>query len=90
MKEVKYDLDFNTIIKELVENNAWAKGENFKSGFFIKMDSMGRLVIVDANNFYIEEPFCIIRSLYRQKFRLITIATIKELSKQYIIKNFIK
>lgn len=81
MKEVKHDLDFNTIIKELVENNAWAKGENFQSGFFIKMDSMGRLVIVDANNFYIEEPFCGIQSLYRQKFRLITIATIKELSK---------
>lgn len=81
MDKPEYTLDFYTALKEVVENKAWVKGDNFIDGIYLKLDSQGQLVTVDVARVSIEEPFNFIKSLSRQKYRIITIATMKELCK---------
>ncbi len=80
VKKVSYDLNFYEALKEVLENKSWVKGDNFIDGIYLKKDANGNLVTVDASRLYIEEP-TIIGGLYRQKYRVITVATMKELMK---------
>lgn len=75
----QYDIPFSEVMNLLLEGK-WLRGNLFASGFYIKLDHIGQLVLVDANNFYRETPFCQIQSLANNKFRVLRIATIKELT----------
>ena len=54
MNEKKYDLDFYQAL-EVVMNGGAVKGDNFVDGIFLKLNSRGQLVIVDAGRLNIEE-----------------------------------
>jgi hypothetical protein len=77
----KYDLTFNDAIAEMMENNAWIKGSDFRDGIYLKMNASGDMVMVNANKFSTESVHTLSRGLYLQKYRLITVATVAELSK---------
>ncbi len=74
----KYNIKFGEAMNLLLEGK-WLRGDNFKDGCYIKLDHIGRLVLVDVNMFGHEEPYPYIRSLYGNRYRIITIATINEL-----------
>ncbi len=80
-KAVTYDLTFTEALKQMIENKAWVKGDNFIGGVFCKINNSGILVTVDARCLYKEEPFVFNIGLYSQKYRTITVATMKELTK---------
>jgi hypothetical protein len=77
MKE--YNISFSEAINLLLEGK-WLRGQNFKLGVYIKLDLIGQLVLVDTFNSYKETPYAFIRSLVNQKYRIITFATVKELT----------
>lgn len=77
--EKTYNLDFHQAL-DILMNGGAVKGDNFADGIFLKLNSRGQLVTVDANRFYIEETEVFINSIYHQKFRKLTIMTLKELS----------
>ncbi len=79
--EPNYTLNFYDALKEMMENKACVKGNNFVDGLYMKINEKGILVTIDAGRLYIEEPFPFIKSLHYQKFRLLTVMTMKELSK---------
>jgi len=79
MNKKKYDLDFHQAL-EIVMNGGAVKGENFADGIFLKLNSRGQLVIVDAGRLYFEETNVYIKGMARQKFRNLTVMTMKELS----------
>ncbi len=79
-KPVSYELNFYEALKEVLENKAWVKGDNFIDGIFLKKDDRGNLATVDVRRLYTEEP-AIIGGLFRQKYRIIRVATMKELMK---------
>lgn len=79
MSENKYNLDFYQAL-EVVMNGGAVKGDNFVDGIFLKLNSRGQLVTVDAGRLYIEETDVFIKEMVRQKFRSLTIMTMKELS----------
>jgi len=56
------------------------KGNNFAKGCFLKLNSNGELVLVDANRFYLQEKCAFIKGLSGQKFRQLQVMTLKELS----------
>lgn len=74
-----YTLDFHQAMDIIMSGGA-VKGENFVDGIFLKIGLKGQLVTVDAGRFYVEEPYPFIKGLYRQKFREVTVFTMKELS----------
>ena len=76
----KYTLDFYEALKQMLENGAWIKGDDFMPGIYLKLDKQGQIVLVDASKFSIETPYGFLGGLTKQKFRIITIATVKELS----------
>lgn len=75
----KYDLDFYQAIKIVMEGGA-VKGDSFTDGIFLKLSKQGQLVIVDAGRFYDEDTNVFISGMVRQKFRSLTVMTMKELS----------
>lgn len=77
MKE--YNIPFLEAMNLLLEGK-WLRGHNFKSGFYIKLDYIGQLVLVNVNNMSIEEPYPHIRALANNKYRIITVATVNELT----------
>jgi hypothetical protein len=79
MNEKKYDLDFYQAL-EVVMNGGAVKGNDFADGIFLKLNSQGQLVTVDAGRLYREETDVFIKGMVRQKFRSLTVMTIKELS----------
>jgi len=79
MNEKKYDLDFYKAL-EIVMNGGAVKGDNFIDGIFLKLNSRGQLVIVDAGRLYAEETDVFIKGMLRQKFRELTVMTMRELS----------
>ena len=79
MNEKKYDLDFYQAL-EVVMNGGAVKGDNFVDGIFLKLNSRGQLVIVDARRLYFEETYVFIKGMVNQKFRSLTVMTMKELS----------
>jgi hypothetical protein len=79
MNERKYDLDFYQAL-EVVMNGGAVKGDNFVDGIFLKLNSRGQLVTVDAGKLYLEETNVFIKGMVRQKFRSLTVMTMKELS----------
>jgi hypothetical protein len=79
MNEKKYNLDFYQAL-ELVMNGSAVKGDNFIDGIFLKLNSRGQLVTVDAGRVYLEETDVFISGMLRQKFRVLTFMTMKELS----------
>ncbi len=78
MEKPNYNLTFYDALKEVLENNAWIKGDNFIDGIYLKKDNNGNLVTVDVGRLSMHEP-AIIGSLHRQKYRIITVATMREL-----------
>lgn len=78
MEKRKYDLDVFEALKIVLEGGS-VKGENFTDGVFLKLNSNGELVTVDACRLYQEEELKFFKSLSYQKFRKITVATVKEL-----------
>lgn len=79
MNKKKYELDFYQAL-EIVMNGGAVKGDNFADGIFLRLDSKGRLVTVDASRLYTEETQVFIKGMLRQKFRSLTIMTMRELS----------
>ena len=79
MNEKKYDLDFYQAF-EVVMNGGAVKGDNFVDGIFLKLNSRGQLVIVDAGRLYFEETDVFIKGMVKQKFRSLTVMTMNELS----------
>jgi hypothetical protein len=79
MNEKKYDLDFYQAL-EVVMNGGAVKGNNFVDGIFLKLNSKGQLVTVDAGRLYIEETNVFVKGMANQKFRSLSIMTMKELS----------
>jgi len=80
MKTVEYNLDFYQAL-EIVLNGGAVKGDNFLDGVFLKLNGFGQLVTVDACRMYLEEERVFIKELSQQKFRQLTIMTVRELSK---------
>jgi len=78
MKKV-YDLDLKDVIDHLVSGGS-VRGENFVGGIFLRLDRNGRIALVDAKNIYSEDINVSLSSLSRQKFRKLTIMTVKELT----------
>lgn len=79
MEKGKYDLDFYGAIKIVMEGGC-VKGDDFKDGIYLKLNSNGQLVTVDAGRCYIEEMNISIKGMLRQKFRSLTVMTMRELS----------
>jgi len=78
MKEKKYDLDFYEALKIVMDGGA-VKGNNFTDGIFLKLNSRGQLITVDAGRLYAEEINVYIKGMTRQKFRELTVMTMREL-----------
>ena len=78
MKE--YNLTYLEALKIVMEGGA-VKGDNFKKGVFLTMNTNGWLVIKDANQYYSAIDFKNFGSLEGQKFRELTIMTKKELER---------
>lgn len=79
MKKKKYELDFLQAL-DIVINGGAVKGENFADGIFLRLNSHGQLVVVDANLLYKEETSVFVKGMAKQKFRNLTVMTLKELS----------
>lgn len=78
-KMKKYDLNFYEAL-EVVMNNGAVKGENFRAGIFLKLNSQGQLVIVDVDMLCQEYTEVFIKPMLTQKFRSLDVFTKKELS----------
>lgn len=76
MKE--YNLDFYQAIKIVMECGA-IKGHQFIDGIFLKLNCWGQFVIVDAARLYLESSEVFILNMKNQKFRELTVMTMKEL-----------
>ena len=79
MEKRKYSLDFYEAMKIVMDGGA-VKGDNFVDGVFLKLNSYGQLVIVDACRYYEEETKVFLKGMIRQKFRSLTVMTVKELT----------
>jgi hypothetical protein len=79
MNEKKYELDFYKAL-EIVMNGGAVKGDNFINGIFLKLNSRGQLVTVDAGRLYVEEINVFIKEMLHQKFRELSVMTMCELS----------
>lgn len=77
----EYDLTFIEAFEKVIYNGACVRGENFKNGVYLKCSDSGELVTVDAKHFYKATPHPWIDSLKNQKYRELSVMTIKELSK---------
>jgi len=73
-----YDLNFKQALDIVLDGGA-VKGENFVDGLFLKLNRHGQLVIVDASRFYEENERVFIKGLSQQKFRNLTVMTMKSL-----------
>jgi len=78
MNDKKYDLDFTQAL-EIVLNGGAVKGNNFVDGVFLKLNKYGQLITVDACRSYAEEEKVLFKELSQQKFRNLTVMTVKEL-----------
>lgn len=79
MSKKTYDLDFYQAL-EVVMNGGAVKGNDFISGVFLKLNKYGQLIIVDASRMYSEEISVFLKEMVKQKFRSLTVMTMKELS----------
>ena len=79
MKKIEYNLDFYEALK-IVMNGGAVKGEDFLNGIFLRLNTYGQLVFVDANSLYKEDTYVFITGMTRQNFRELSVLTIKELS----------
>jgi len=77
-EERKYDLNFYEALK-IVMNGGAVKGDNFIDGIFLKLNSYGQLVIVDAAMLYDEDINVFIKGMKNQKFRELSVMTMNEL-----------
>ena len=75
----KYNLDFFQAFKIVMDGGA-VKGEHFQSGIFLRLNSQGQLVVVDASLMYKEDIHVFLEGMVDQKFRELTVMTLLELS----------
>lgn len=73
-----YNLTFKESLDIILDGGA-VKGQNFRKGYFLKLNKNGQMVLVCANDFYSEETWVSLKSLSKQKFRELTVMTLKEL-----------
>jgi hypothetical protein len=73
-----YNLDFYQALKIVMEGGC-VKGKYFANGIYLRLNSTGFLVSVNANKYYTEEFFTLHNGLLNQKFRELTVMTMKEL-----------
>ena len=52
----------------LVVNGGAVKGNDFRKGIYLKLNSWGQLVTVDANDFYREDTTVFLKGLKDQMF----------------------
>lgn len=78
-KKRVYELDLYQAL-EIVMNGGCVKGDNFVDGIYLKLNTHGQLVIVDASAMYKEYIDVFIGGMKNQKFRKLTVMTLKELS----------
>lgn len=62
MNTVKYDVTFEEAIKLLLQGEA-LKGDNFRKGYFIKLNYFGQIVLVSVADFYREDTMVCLKSL---------------------------
>lgn len=67
-----YTISFLDAMDRLTKGE-WLQGDDFVSGFYLKLTKDGFLVLVDANSYFKEEPFNNIMAMTRQKFKRITV-----------------
>ena len=58
----KYNLNFYEAMKVVMDGGA-VKGDNFVDGIFMKLNSKGQLVTVDAGRLYLEETNVFIKGI---------------------------
>ena len=80
MKKPEYNLTFAEALTEMFDNGKWVCGENFAGGYFMKSVDPGSAVLINVADFYREEPLVLSAGLHRQKYRIITVVTKKELA----------
>lgn len=78
MEKKEYNLDFYQAIKIIINGGA-VKGNDFKDGIFMRLNTLGQIVSVDACRLYDECLVINLKNLSKQKFREVTIYTVKEL-----------
>jgi hypothetical protein len=79
-KKVEYNLNLHEAIDIVLAGGA-VRGEQFRKGYFLKLNSNEQLVLVYLSDFYKEDTWVSFGSLGRQKFRELSVMTEKELSK---------
>jgi len=79
--KTEYTLTFCEALNLMIKEKAWVKGDDFAKGVYIKISELGKIVLVDVEDFSLQSDMPFIVSLHRQKYRVIRFATIKELSK---------
>lgn len=79
MKEKIYNLDFIEALKIVLDGGS-VRGQFFRDSIFMRLNSSGQLVIVNASNMYRESREIFIKQISKQKFRELTVMTVKELS----------
>lgn len=78
-KKIEYTLDIHKALDIILAGGA-VRGENFRHGYYLKLNSFGQLVLVDAKDLYREDEWISYKSLAAQKFRELSVMTLKELS----------
>lgn len=78
-EESIYNLSFHDAI-DIILNEGVVKGSRFRDGIFMKLNNSGQIVTVDAARLYNEETTVFFKSISTQKFRELSVMTMKELS----------
>jgi len=74
----KYELSFHEALDVILEGGA-VKGDNFAKSIYMKLDNYGRMILVNVDDFSNTIEFVSLTSLSQQKFRSLTVMTVKEL-----------
>jgi len=81
MKKPEYTLTFAEALVEMFENGKWVRGENFAKGLYMKGDDTGLALLASSEFSWLPEPVILMSGFCRQKYRIITVATKKELAR---------
>lgn len=79
MEKKEYKLDFYQALKLMIDSGAAVKGNDFRDGIFMQLNKHGQIVSVDACRLYDESLMVNLKVLSKQKFREVTVLTVKEL-----------
>lgn len=77
LNQSKYKLSFIEAMNILM-NGGFVKGENFAKYHFLSIDNNQVVNLSDVNNYYKQFPVLLTTGLINQKYRQLTVATLKE------------